>query len=135
MEALQADFHLEFALLTSSKLVMIDSAKGLDVAQRQVDSEASFGSEQQVLDTDSCINVEPALATSAARWAGGVYPPSEQVGDCAAFCTQLAQAIRVRHPHSRLMFNTTITGAILEAGRIVSCQSNQGNQGNQHDKG
>lgn len=126
LEALQADLQLDFGFRTAGKLVMMDSVKGLLSARRQVDFQASLGCSQTILDVDRCIAVEPALASSAARWAGGVYTPDEQVGDCAAFCTQLAESIRARYPASRFLFNTTVAGAILEQGRIVACQTNQG---------
>lgn len=126
LEVLQSDLHLDFGLRTAGKLVMMDSAKGLLAAQRQVDFQASLGCDQQVLDVKQCIGVEPALATSAARWAGGVYTRGEQVGDCAAFCRQLTEAIRARYPTSRFRFDTAVTGVVLEHGKIVACKSSQG---------
>lgn len=126
LEALQSDLHLDFGFRTSGKLVMMDSAKALLSAHRQVEFQASLGCEQQVLDTAQCISVEPALTSSAARWTGGVYTPGEQVGDCTAFCSQLANAIRARYPATRFLFNTDVTGATLERGKIVVCRTNQG---------
>ena len=126
LEVLQSDLHLDFGFRTAGKLVMMDSAKGLLSAQRQVDFQASLGCEQQVFNTAQCISVEPALSNSAARWAGGVYTPGEQVGDCAVFCSQLADAIRARYPATRFLFNTTVSDTIVERGKIVACRSNQG---------
>lgn len=126
LNALQAELQLDFGFRTAGKLVMMDSMKGLLAAQRQVDFQAALGCNQSVLDVEGCIGVEPALSSSAARWAGGVYTPDEQVGDCAAFCTQLADVIRTNYPASRFLFNTAVTGATMESGRMVACQTNHG---------
>jgi D-amino-acid dehydrogenase len=126
LKALQIELQLDFGFRTAGKLVMMDSVKALLAAQRQVDFQASLGCNQTVLDVDRCIGVEPALSSSAPRWAGGVYTPDEQVGDCAAFCTQLVEVIRTRYPASRFLFNTTVAGATMERGRMVACQTDKG---------
>jgi D-amino-acid dehydrogenase len=126
LEALQSDLHLDFEFRNAGKLVMMDSARALVSAQRQVDFQASLGCQQQVFTTAQCIGVEPALSHSATRWAGGVYTPGEQVGDCASFCTQLADTMRKLYPATRFLFDTAITGAVVERGKMVACRSTQG---------
>lgn len=44
--------------------------------------------QQQVLSAAECAQLEPALAEGT--FAGGIYTPDEEVGDCHAFCQLLA---------------------------------------------
>ncbi|MGY2263162.1 D-amino acid dehydrogenase [Pseudomonas sp. SDO55104_S430] len=44
--------------------------------------------QQQVLSAAECAQLEPALAEGA--FVGGIYTPDEEVGDCHAFCQELA---------------------------------------------
>jgi D-amino-acid dehydrogenase len=125
LQALQSELQLDFGLRTAGKLVMVDSLKALVVAERQVDFQRTLGCVQRIVTPSECVEIEPALAHAVARWAGGVYTPGEQVGDCAAFCRQLADAIRVRYPNTQFRFNTKLTGAVVEHGRVVNWQSDQ----------
>ena len=127
LQSLQSELHLEFDFRTAGKLVMLESPQALSSAKRQVDFQNSLGCEQQVLSTHECVEVENRLESAAGRWAGGVYTPGEQVGDCAAFCAQLADAIRQRYPSTRFLFNTLLTGALVQGQRVFAFQSTQGN--------
>jgi len=44
--------------------------------------------QQQVLSAADCARLEPTL--DSASFAGGIYTPNEEVGDCHGFCQQLA---------------------------------------------
>ena len=48
--------------------------------------------QQQVLSAAECAQLEPALAD--APFVGAIYTPDEEVGDCHAFCQQLAARLR-----------------------------------------
>lgn len=126
LKSLQSELGLSFDFHTAGKLVMLDSADALSSAQKQVMFQNLHGCEQHVLSVRECIEVENRLASAASRWAGGVYTPSEQVGDCAAFCAQLSQAIRRRHPSARFLFDTSITGATMQQGRVAVFHSAKG---------
>jgi D-amino-acid dehydrogenase len=124
LAALQQEVALDFDFRQAGKLVMVSSAAGLEAARRQVDMQRAFGSEQQVLDMAQCVALEPALGASGTRWRGGVYTPSEQVGDCAAFCTQLAAALA--QAGVQFAFDTTVSGAALERGRAAALHTSAG---------
>jgi D-amino-acid dehydrogenase len=87
---------LSFSHRNAGKLVMYADAQGLREARRQVAFQAAYGSRQEVLGTARCLEIEPALAAGQGRrqWAGGVYTPGEEVGDCGAFCRGLVAAMQ-----------------------------------------
>lgn len=89
-----AQLKLPFDYQSSGKLVMYTDAAALDGARKQVQFQSEFGCQQQVLDGAACIAIEPALGNSARNWAGGVYTPTEEAGDCASFCRELVQVMR-----------------------------------------
>ncbi len=52
------------------------------------------GCEQQALDRDATVALEPALAGIRGDIAGAIYTPSEEVGDCHRFCLSLAHLLQ-----------------------------------------
>ncbi len=97
MGRLVAALPLEFGLRTAGKLVLHRGADGFAAARRQVERQRGLGAEQQVLSAQECLAHEPGLRIDAAALAGGVFTPSEEVGDCAAFCQGLAGQLRQRN--------------------------------------
>lgn len=126
LAALQRELALEFDLRRAGKLVMLSSDAALEAARRQVEVQRELGCEQQVLSAERCVDIEPALAASRARWAGGVYTASEQVGDCAAFCEQLAAVLAARENPVRFALGTTVNGVVMSGGRVAALRSSAG---------
>ena len=122
--SMQSQLGLHFSLRTSGKLVMFDTTAGLQNAARQVELQRQWGCEQQVLSIAECVAVEPAIAGAASNWIGGVYTPSEQSGDCAEFCSGL-KATLDGMTNVRFAFDTIITGAVVESGRLKSLRAKQ----------
>lgn len=89
---------LSFSYRRNGKLVVYSDALALEGARRQVALQAPLGCEQQVLDAQACMDAEPALAHPdcgmGRRMVGGVLTPSEEVGDCHAFCVGLQQLLQ-----------------------------------------
>ncbi|MEC5162332.1 MULTISPECIES: D-amino acid dehydrogenase [unclassified Janthinobacterium] len=126
---LQRELKLEFDLRSAGKLVMLASAAALEAARRQVEVQRGLGCEQQVLSSGRCVDIEPALAASRARWSGGVYTPSEQVGDCGEFCQQLAAALALQANPVRFALDTAVDGVVMAGGRVVALRSPAGDIG------
>ena len=126
LASLQAELALDFDFREAGKLVMFSSDAAIAAARRQVRFQEPLGCDQEVLSAADCVEIEPALAASKERWAGGVYTASEQVGDCARFCEQLIAALAHRGDGVRFSFNTAITGAVKSRGRLAALQSTAG---------
>jgi D-amino-acid dehydrogenase len=108
---------LEFSHRNAGKLVMYTEARELQGARGQVAFQAQYGSKQEVLGAARCLEIEPALAKSQRNWAGGVYTPDEDVGDCGAFCRGLVAAMQT-DPNFEFLSNTRVTNLRLSDGAL-----------------
>ena len=122
---LQQDNRFDFSHRVAGKLVLYSDPAGLQAARRQVDFQAQFGCEQEVIDLQRCVQIEPALAAAQRSWVGGVYTPSEAVGDCALFCQGLVDSMQKNHAF-RFLSSTTIQQPVLQPGRLQSVQTSAG---------
>ena len=77
-----------FAWQRNGKLVAFREPAHFDKARKKV-IHSSF---QQALSASECASLEPGLQGSA--FVGGIYTPSEEVGDCHAFCQQLVARLQ-----------------------------------------
>ncbi|MFC5472913.1 D-amino acid dehydrogenase [Paraherbaspirillum soli] len=110
---------LAFQHRTAGKLVLYSEPNSLHAARAQIAFQAQYGCRQEVVDTARCLEIEPALAAARPHWAGGVYTPDEEVGDCALFCQQLVDAMArqsgFRFAHSHRIGKLEMRGGALVA--------------------
>lgn len=125
LEFLREAIPFDFLHRVAGKLVMLSKEQGLQSAEAQVRFQAQHGCEQEIVDIQRCIEIEPALQAAAHRWAGGVYTKSEEVGDCALFCRRLVDAMAVKSGF-RFMPSTTVTGMEIKSGRLRSVRTKGG---------
>lgn len=115
---------LDFAYARSGKLVVHSDAGAYDAACRLLDYQASLGCEQQALDADACVALEPALAHMRPLLAGGIHTPSEDAGDCYRFCTGLEQ--RLRAAGASFVLGEAVQRLATEGGRIRAAETAHG---------
>lgn len=121
-EALALDFGLE----TSGKLVLFRTPGSFEAARRQVERQSrSMGAPQEILSAGQALAREPGLKLTAADLAGGIFTPSEQVGDCLAFCRGLAQHLVARN-NITFQMATEVTALVQEQGRVRAVLTGQG---------
>lgn len=95
MDALrEAHPELQFDFKPAGKLVLHRDHASYSSARRLLDYQRSLGCEQEALDADKCLALEPALAHVANKIAGGIYTSSEDSGDCYQFCVGLESILR-----------------------------------------
>lgn len=110
---------LDFQHRTAGKLVLYSDAKGLEGARRQIAFQAQHGCQQEIIDHARCLQIEPALAGANRDWAGGVYTPSEEAGDCAKFCQQLVAAM-TQQPGFRFAHSQRIGKLEMREGALTA---------------
>lgn len=119
-------FGFDFA--RRGKLVVHREQAAFASACRLLDYQASLGCEQQALDRDACVALEPALAGIRDEIAGAIYTPSEEVGDCHRFCVSLARLLQ--HGGGRtavsLRFGTVVQGLMQRGGRVTGVRTDAG---------
>jgi D-amino-acid dehydrogenase len=118
---LMQSLPLDFGLCTAGKLVLFRDADDFAVS-RQLEAPI----EQQALSPQECLALEPGLRLDPRDLAGGIYTPSEQVGDCAVFCAQLFARLRT-HSNVEVHMSTAIKAPIIASGRLTAIETNGGN--------
>lgn len=122
---IRAQHAFDFQHQTSGKLVMLSDKAAITAASAQIEFQAQYACQQSLLDVAQCVKLEPALAHAQQRWLAGVYTPSEEVGDCAAFCQNLL-AIMAQSPSFQFLSGTRITAAEMCDGRLSRLSLQQG---------
>lgn len=119
LTGLAAAQNLEFGLRTAGKLVLYRKAEPFESARRQ----AAPG--QQVLAGVDCLALEPSLKLTPRDIAGGIFSPGDQLGDCHAFCGELAERLRRRNAVTWQM-GTQVRRPILSDGRLRAVATDAG---------
>lgn len=125
LRQVQQTAPFDFNHRVAGKLVMYTDSTGLASARKQVAFQAQYGCEQEVIDTARCLEIEPALADGSRRWAGGVYTPSEEAGDCARFCQGLVNIMQTRSGF-RFLPSTRVTHVNMNGNAVRSVQTGTG---------
>lgn len=121
-----------FDYATNGKLVVFSDAAGFDGARRLLDYQRSLGCEQEALDADAVRALEPSLDATGdpgglgARMVGAIHTPSEEVGDCYAFCVGIARLLAERGV--RFAYGRRVTRLVPEraARRIAAVETDAG---------
>lgn len=126
MQRAVAEEGIEFNYVRNGKLVMHSDEHSFTAARRLLDYQRSLGCEQEALDADACVRLEPALEHLRKRMVGGIYTPGEDAGDCYRFCTGLEQRLRDAHVPVNFLFNTDIQRILHWKERILGVQTSSG---------
>jgi D-amino-acid dehydrogenase len=97
MHDLLQETPIEFGHASNGKLVVYSDREGFEGARRLVDYQRSLGCDQDALERNACLELEPALAAGNSRLGrrvvGGIHTRSEEVGDCYRFCVGLERSL------------------------------------------
>ncbi|MBF6570131.1 MAG: D-amino acid dehydrogenase [Candidatus Binataceae bacterium] len=126
MHQLVAEEGIEFHYARSGKLILHSSARSFERAKALLDYQMRLGCEQEALDADGCVNLEPALAHVRSRLFGGIYTASEDTGDCYLFCKALEARMLADASRVRLHLGCEAKRLIGRGRRIVGIKTNQG---------
>lgn len=117
---------LDFGLRAAGKLILYRKPASWAAARRQMEVQAKAGgAAQQALDPRECLATEPNLSLRADELAGGVFTPSEEVGDCAVFCRELAARF-ARQPGATALFGVAARRLVRREGRVVGVETDAG---------
>ena len=105
------DFHWR----RNGKLVTFRSLDSYERALNKVTDPL----QQQVLSAADCARLEPTL--DGARFAGGIYTPNEEVGDCHGFCQQLAARLEASG-RCTFLLGRKVTGILHSAGTVQAIE-------------
>lgn len=83
---------------------------------------------ERALGAQECAELEPALAHSPARLAGGIFTEGEAVADCHALVRELGQRLQ-SHPNFQGLLRAEVQGFELDGGRLKALRTPQGRLG------
>ena len=116
---------LDFDYVRNGKLVFYSDEAAYRGAVAAMDYQRSLGCEQEALDRDGCIALEPALSHIAHEIAGGIYTPSEDAGDCYHFCLSLERVMRSGPQPVKFEFDTQVTALTRSGNSIAAVETNR----------
>ena len=117
-EQLNCDFS------NTGKLVLYSTPAGFAAAQRQMELQRAWGSEQEAVSPQRCVDIEPALQHYQRHIAGAVYTRSECAADCLKVCQGLQTLLAARGV--RFVTGARVTGFVREGRRITAAHTSAG---------
>ncbi len=120
---LQAE-RLDCDFSRTGKLVLYDTPTGLHAARRQMELQRPWGSPQEAVSAQQCVDIEPALAHYQRHIAGAIYTASECAADCLAVCRGLQRLLAARGV--RFVLGTRVEGFVHDARRIAAVKTSTG---------
>ena len=123
-EAMRQAEQLDCDFSSTGKLVLYSTPAGLAAAQRQMELQRAWGSEQESVSPQRCVEIEPALQHYQRSIAGAIHTPSECAADCLAVCQGLHRILAARGV--RFVLGARIEGFVRRAQRIAAVQTSAG---------
>ncbi len=122
LDIVEKTADLNFCRRVAGKLVVYRDSDSFAAARRQAEAQRGLGAEQMVLDGPECLRREPGLRIAPGLLRGGVYTPSEELGDSAAFCDGIAARLAQRNSVSFMMGGRV--APVLRDGNLVAVRAN-----------
>ncbi|RJG46590.1 D-amino acid dehydrogenase [Mesorhizobium sp. DCY119] len=101
------------------------SQQGLDGGVEHFSYIGERGLEIEVVDRKRLFEIEPGLANSGDRIAGGIYSPMDQTGDSQLFTTRLADYASERHG-AKFLYDTNVAGLEFSGDRVSAVKTAKG---------
>jgi len=124
LESMLAAEAIDCDLSRTGKLVIYGTPASFASAQRQMELQRGWGSVQEAVSAQRCVELEPALGHYAGHIAGAIHTPSECAADCQKVCDGLHALLAARGV--RFVFGTPFRGWARSAGRIHAARTAQG---------
>lgn len=118
VESLPCDFS------RTGKLVIYGSTASFAAAQRQMELQRDWGSTQEAVSAQRCVELEPALARHAPHITGAIHTTSECAADCQKVCDGLQALLAARGV--RFLLGTPLHGFAQSGGRITAARTAAG---------
>mgnify|MGYP001068460274 CR=1 FL=1 len=123
LHAMMARTPMAFDHAANGKLIVHSSRANMDDAVAQLRVQAALGCEQQALGAAECLALEPGLSSIADRLVGGIYPPSEEVGDCRKLCEELMRVLAAAPFGVEFRLGTEVRRIVVQGGRVRAVET------------
>lgn len=124
LAAIRQQTGLRYDERTLGTLQVFRDEKGIEAAAADMEILDRFDIPYRLLNREECVAVEPALAITKEKIAGGLHLPGDETGDCFVFTQALAaQAERLG---VRFRFLTSVAALNVEGDRVAAVQTDRG---------
>ena len=125
LHGILAEHEIAFDFRKCGKLHVYEDEDALKKVNERVRLKNDCGCGQEVLDADACLEREPALATIAAKIAGGVYSPLDEAGDAHLFAECVERICREQYG-TEFLYRTRITGITGAENGVANIKTDNG---------
>ncbi len=115
---------VQYGRLTNGVLYLYREREGLEKGVKRLALMQGQGFATRVLDAAQAVRVEPALGPAVDRLAGAIHAESDEAGDSARFCEELARISERRGVQFRL--GVDIRGVSAEGDRVSAVETSAG---------
>lgn len=117
LKALRAQTGIDYDHLERGILQFYTDAREFEHGVAAAALMREYGCDRVVRTPDECVAIEPALAASRDRLAGGIFTATDESGDAHVFTVELAKLAAARGVRYR--WSTTVKALAPEGDRIV----------------
>ena len=126
MHELVREQSIDFDYVQNGKLVVHTQKESFESAVRLMEYQGTLGAEQRALDPRECVEIEPALGHMAARIAGAIHTPSEDVGDTYKFCNELARLMTSGPNPVTIHYRAEVSRILPWRGKLMGVETSIG---------
>jgi D-amino-acid dehydrogenase len=124
LRELRAEIGIAYDERAGGILQLYRTPEELEATAKDAALLRKFGVAFELLDPESCIRAEPALARVREKIAGGLRLPDDETGDCFKFTHALAAACRQQGVDFR--FGTTVRRIVADGDRVSRVVTDRG---------
>lgn len=117
-----AESGIEYGRLTNGVMFLYRNQAGLEKGIQRVERMKGQGFVTKVLDPAAAVQVEPALAASKDRLVGVIHCETDEAGDSALFCAELAKASK----GVEFRMREEIQGLEVSGGKVSAVRTSAG---------
>lgn len=123
-DSMMGEENLDCDFSATGKLVLYADKGSFANACRQLHLQRQWGSIQEAVNADRCVEIEPALKTHHREIAGAISTP----GECAADCQKTCDALMVvlRRQGVKFLLDTPVEHLELRHNSVVAAATPQG---------
>ena len=121
---LRQELDIDYEQRSKGTLQLFRTDKQVSDSKKDISVLEECGVDFQILDTDGCIDYEPALAAVKEKIVGGLRLPGDETGDCFKFTNALAEECKKMGVTFKM--KTDILNINTDEGEVISVSTSRG---------
>jgi len=120
LQAMRTELGLEYDQQTRGILNFYRTQEDFEASQKAAELMRNYGVDRRIVTVAEMVEIEPALAASKDKLAGGDYTATDESGDIYLFTNALAE--RARQAGVEFRFNCTINRLDAQGGHVQAVE-------------